>query len=39
MKLILARFPKETLLKEIDHLEFFMQSVLGDANEEARRQA
>ena len=37
MRLILARYSKEILLREIDHIELFLQNVLGDANEEARR--
>lgn len=39
MRLILARYPKETILKDIELVESFLQSVLTDANEECWRQA
>lgn len=39
LRLILARYPKEALLKDIDHIEYFLQTTLIDASEEARRSA
>lgn len=39
LQLILARFPKEVMLKEIEHIETFLEKTLGDASEEARREA
>jgi len=39
MRLILARYPKEMILKDIEHVEYFLQTIMSDASEEARRSA
>lgn len=39
MRLILARYRKEMILKDIEHVEYFLQTIMSDASEEARRSA